>query len=348
MSWAYRILLEDHTAISLSRRPSQPVLDALIASFTQTTAKAVVASGAPRRDVREIGDSNVTEARRAARGVALVCPASSVVRTDNGRWRLKSVPGTAVVNGVRSQQAVMLDAQSGFLVGDDLLLTTVHDLDVSRVPTDLKVVFDFRLQDGAVPSTFSDQQVFGISAVEDFGDFFVQGSFDDWLLLRLDRGTGRSTSLAVAAAVPALGTTLWTVGHPLGFPMKVIRSGAITRAGADHFECTLFAVSGCSGSIVADEHAATVVGVLQDAPCSGPGCTTDVTSCTAFKGAVDRRPVWRWLSQPWQHIRRWKAPHFPRRPDRNGDGNDFATFDPAPVDDQPSEDQSLVASTSAK
>lgn len=239
-------------------------------------------------DRREIKDAPA-QVRELAKSVALLCDVP--LKSAHGMWKLPTEPVGLLSGETFSEQLKVPDGFTGFLVGEDLLLTTAHDVSVDR----LRIVFDFVLDANNVPkTTYSNDEVFKVKEVVDHRH--NENTGEDWLLLRLDRSPGRPSWRIESQAAP-VGSQLQMLGHPLGLPMKYVDNAKVTKTGNAIFECDLDASWGNSGSPVWSSGA--VVGVLQG---TAPGvddveglwlwcptlgnCPTVVTSSPAFAPAV--------------------------------------------------------------
>jgi hypothetical protein len=245
--------------------------------------------GDDRREVREASP----DVQAIAHSVALVCDASKLFPQAGGAWKLDTRT-TGLLSPERfAEQEAVPDGFTGFLVGENLLLTTAHGI---GNPIGLCVVFDYLLDSqGTVKSTYAADQVFFVTKEENRR--YNPLTKEDWLLLRLNANPGRPSRSINKNQAPA-GTSLWMLGHPLGLPMKFVDGATITKVGNPCFECDLDASGGNSGSMVLDSTSSSIIGVLQrTAPAFGstgvwlwclPGenCPTEVTASSAFESAV--------------------------------------------------------------
>jgi hypothetical protein len=288
---AYDVLLGTWGVAHLRQRPEAPgelPVAALLEHFTSINGAT--------DDRQEVVDAP-SAARALARSVGLVFDAGNLTPGPNGTLHLQTVSTGLATGQAFSEQEAVRDGFTGFLVGGDLLLTTVHGVDLAHV-TDLRIIFDYQI--GSVTTTLATSQVFGVSKVEAHGAY-PNPMADDWLLLRLDRSTGLP-ALPIASGLPAVGTALGMFGYPLGLPMKYVSKGEVTRQVGAIFECDLDASYGNSGSPVVNP-AWQVVGVLQTTTpalaelspgiykwlrCPTDYCPTGVTGTPAFTAAVQR------------------------------------------------------------
>lgn len=314
MSGPYRIVLEELGVASLAERPPQALLDEILEHWLSSTATK--AAGAAAR-MYEVESSSLQPEVKAA--VGLVCSAASISAAGNGQSTLATVPTLLRVGGSFVEQPAVPNAQSAVLVGDDLLLTSLHDLDPDQVAGNFRVVFDFKVVGGQTDTTIDDRRIFDVVEAVSYGNHYGKEFYDDWLLLRLHRATGRTSTLTLAGGLPTLvppppvPAGLWMIGHPYGLPMKLSGSGNVTEVHSVHFECNLGAVAGHSGSAVVDDTARSIVGILQDGHWIDGEPTSDVTSASTFKKSVE------WAAKfptayPFLHrLIRW-AGGKPRRP----------------------------------
>jgi hypothetical protein len=281
---AYVVLLESQGVALLPKRFDKSELEILkgLTAFLTSIQP-------PGDDRREIKDSPQV-IQDLAGSVALLCDADRLSPQGDGTQKLLTEPAGLISGTTFWEQERVRDGFTGFLVGEDLLLTTSHEVNVKT----LRIVFDFILDSNSVPKTiYSDNEVFAATEVKR-GDI-VAG--EDWLLLKLDRSPGRPFQERIETQAEPLGTSLWMLGHPLGLPMKFVDNSKITTEGSVVFECDLDASQGNSGSLVLNATSNKVVGALQGAaPAFANGiwlwcppnkkCPTIVTSSLTFAAAV--------------------------------------------------------------
>jgi hypothetical protein len=316
--------MSSHDRVLLGKRGVADLPPGLPSEAALELAKAwaVVANILPQDfDIIEVRNAP-PKAKELSRTVALVT--SSIDPQGAGKWTLKTERIRLLAKEKFAGQDSVPFSQTGFLVAEDLLLTTVHDLNLETLLRNFKVVFDFKLNaQGKTPTEFTDKQVFAIKSVVAHGNH-ANNHYDDWLLLRL-KPTGRTPLLSVAKSKPDLGSGLWMIGHPFGLPMKFVNHATVKKVGDLHFETDLDAAEGNSGSIVTDTDGKSIVGVLQDTAsaknpakngyftwwwCQTGGCHTDVTTCTTFVDRVQtaiEKPAWAGVLRAWDVLSAWFA-----------------------------------------
>jgi hypothetical protein len=281
----YSVLLESWGVARFRRQPTKKNFDEL-----RRVLAHLESVNRPRDDRREVRDAPAA-AQALAKSVALLFDAPNIAKQADGTWKLLTEPSGLLSSEAFSAQRLVPGGLTGFLVGEDLLLTTHHDVD----PFSLRIVFDFLLDANDVPKTiYSNDEVFAVAEVVD--QKMDGNTGEDWLLLRLNKSPGRPFLKPIASQAAPLGTSLQMFGHPLGLPMKFVDGATVTNPGNVTFECDLDASQGNSGSAVLDS-AGNVVGALKaTAPAMMSGlwlwcppagnCPTTVTSSPVFAAAV--------------------------------------------------------------
>lgn len=155
---------------------------------------------------------------------------------------------------------------SGFLVGEDLLVTAGHCVRSASDCRSNKWVFDFAVTVGEQQSGTSfeveNNSVYGCKEIVDRD--LSRSDSNDYALIRLDRSvTDREPLKVRTEGRVATGTDLVVIGHPTGLPAK-IADGAWVRDNDNsvYFSSNLDTFGGNSGSAVFDSTTGTVEGIL--------------------------------------------------------------------------------------
>ncbi|CAN5478530.1 hypothetical protein BH09SUM1_BH09SUM1_10110 [soil metagenome] len=206
---------------------------------------------------------------RVVRATAALATKSSVTSNGSGGYNL-TIAGTYTTAGggtlcsdepFRGQY--QLGNCTGFLVGDDLLLTAGHCIENSTDCSTGAYVFDFQMQNASTqPATTvtADKVYFctGIVSQALAGD-------SDYALVRLDRKVTDRTPLDIRrTGAAAVGSGLVLVGHPDVIPTKVA-GGAVVKAnssGLHYFQANTDSYGGNSGSPVVNTTDYSVEGIL--------------------------------------------------------------------------------------
>jgi V8-like Glu-specific endopeptidase len=163
---------------------------------------------------------------------------------------------------------------TGFLVGDDLLVTAGHCLRGKTCPQGVWI-FDFELDgSGRVRETYHRQELYRCVEVLSAS----KGNLRDHGLIRLDRSPGREP-LKLSPNFPKLKEAVVVIGHPSGLPKKLGSGGevrALEKSGS-YFTSNLDTFSGNSGSPVLSESTGLVQGILvrgdEDYESTSEGCS---------------------------------------------------------------------------
>lgn len=305
----YSVLLGNLGYAHYSRRPDSGEAEALERIYNLLQSLHPNQLGINEDNRREVFNAPA-QARELAKSVALICEENKLELQSDGTSKLVTIPTGLYPEEAFDEQERVYAGFTGFLVGEDLLLTTDHGIpDIAK----LRVVFDYQFDEqGGLKMTFSPGEIFTVQR-EDSGP-----GQNDWLLLRLSASPQRPYMTTIRRDLAPLGTKLWMLGHPLGLPMKFVDGATIKTAGAAAFRCDLDASDGNSGSLVCEDGSTSVVGVLKKASRAlgpkeipvaallppgavklqawewcplGANCGTDVTSGAAFAPAVDKALV---------------------------------------------------------
>lgn len=241
----------------------------------------------------------------AASTVGLVS-ASELSDNGNGTYSLLTdnftVRGYTACDGEPFADQPLAPFCSGFLAGEDIIVTAGHCMDNFRLGT-TRYIFGFQMLDADSPVTvLNADQVY--SGIEIIGRRY-EGDFD-YTVVRLDRVVTAPGAVPLpirrTGTVP-VGTAVGVIGHPTGLPMK-LSFGANTLVKSNgnegYFMANLDTYGGNSGSPVFNASNGIVEGVLvrgepdynivggcfesNRIPDSSPG--EDISKSTTFESLV--------------------------------------------------------------
>lgn len=172
--------------------------------------------------------------------------------------------GKRYCSSIRFSEQMMGPECTGFLVGDDLLVTAGHCMREVTDCSDFYWVFDYslkRLGDTSYTSVARDR-VYQCSKVVAHKISLFDGI--DYTIVRLDRKvTGRTPLSLDFSSDLKVGLPVTVIGHPSGIPLKVTDSGTIqTNDSANSFQTDLDEFRGNSGSPVFDAMSGKVIGIV--------------------------------------------------------------------------------------
>lgn len=151
---------------------------------------------------------------------------------------------------------------SGFLVGEDLLLTAGHCIRTETACKSTRFVFGFGIKDkNNFPDTVDVQDVYECKALVARTE---QSTGADFAVIRLDRKVANHAPLALNRKTdPAQGTALVVIGHPAGLPTKVAAGASVRDPNKNgYFIANLDTYGGNSGSAVFNSKTHEVEGIL--------------------------------------------------------------------------------------
>lgn len=153
---------------------------------------------------------------------------------------------------------------SGFLVGEDLLVTAGHCITSQSDCRSYKWVFDYANHDANTEAamTVDAANVYGCKEI--LSQSLDRSTQDDFALIRLDRKVTDRTPLKVRTAGKVEdNTAIVVIGHPTGLPTKVA-AGANVRTNTNDvfFVANLDTYGGNSGSAVFNAETGVVEGIL--------------------------------------------------------------------------------------
>jgi MYXO-CTERM domain-containing protein len=159
----------------------------------------------------------------------------------------------------------------GVLIGSDLVLTAGHCFSAEARCDRFAYVMGYAGENPKLDA----ERVYGCRDVivtqYDVGD----GRHVDFAVVKLDRPV-RGAPVSIDRNAPRVGDAVTMLGFPNGLPGKVDTGGTVTEDGAsDHFQATLDAFAGNSGSPVFDEAKALRGILVAGAPydyVAGDGC----------------------------------------------------------------------------
>jgi hypothetical protein len=200
--------------------------------------------------------------RPSSRIVSHSAPASSASssRVWFGRpWRRALV--------IEQQGAVPRDFDyTGYLLGPDTVLTCWHGSEYFSGRAQVAIFSHALAQDGAAVTDLPVSQLRSVAAYRAVkpppaGD---RGSCSgDWVILQLEHPVTHLGPLAPPRLeAPRPGRAVYTLGHPLGLPLKLATGGAVVSASDGAFRTSLDTFAGNSGSPVFDAGSHALLGLV--------------------------------------------------------------------------------------
>lgn len=238
-----------------------------------------------------------------AASTAAMLPPRALKKANDGSYEIsaQTLEEQGICAGEKFSDQPTAAYCSGFLVGDDLLVTAGHCVETANDCSTYKWVFDYGYTDASHKlDSINEDSVYSCKKIVERKLDGRRGS--DYALIQLDRKVVGKTPLKVrTTGEVAKDTPLVVIGHPTGLPTKVA-AGAWVRENnqSAYFVANLDTFGGNSGSAVFDSKTGVVEGILvrgeQDYTydrakqclvpkvCSNTGCSgEDVTRITEIK-----------------------------------------------------------------
>lgn len=235
----------------------------LALSFEAQALNKVVYGQDDRLDVFET--TNNLHLELAESTAAMISSGSLKVDGANVRVTGSSLQSRGICATAKFSKQVTAANCSGFLVGDDLLVTAGHCIRSQYDCSSWKWVFDFAVNDASetgaevvVPA----DSVYGCKEI--VSQSLNSRNQDDFALIRLDRKVTDRAALRVRTeGRVADKAPIVVIGHPTGLPTKVSAGANVRRNNNDiYFVANLDTFGGNSGSAVFDAETGLVEGIL--------------------------------------------------------------------------------------
>lgn len=151
---------------------------------------------------------------------------------------------------------------SGFLVGEDLLVTAGHCIKSQADCNKYKWVFDYAYSDSDKGSfNVPKESVYNCKQVIE--QSLSRSDMNDYALIKLDRKVADRAPLSFRKEGKIeQGANLVVIGHPTGLPTKVADDATVRKLSGTYFVANLDTYGGNSGSAVFDANTGMVEGIL--------------------------------------------------------------------------------------
>lgn len=146
---------------------------------------------------------------------------------------------------------------TGFLVAPDLVATAGHCVSPGGCPSKA-ILFNYQLNEkNEAPYSTQAENVFYCKEVL----AREVSEQQDYALIRLDRAITNITPLVLANSIPAVGESLFTIGHPSGLPKKISAGATVLEIKNGFFKTNTDSYGGSSGSPLFNQNN-QVIGIL--------------------------------------------------------------------------------------
>jgi V8-like Glu-specific endopeptidase len=183
---------------------------------------------------------------------------------------LQSKPAPPLCRSERFSEQTAVAFCSGFLVAPDIMATAGHCINTNSC-SNMKFVFGVAIkQPGVMPPEAPESEVYSCGEVL-VSRYTPKSRNDDFALVRLDRPvTGhKPLRLNFADGIAPEGTPIFTIGHFLGFPVKIATNASVRlsdsiamHSGKRWFTTSLDSFPGNSGGPVFNAKSRLVEGIV--------------------------------------------------------------------------------------
>lgn len=199
-----------------------------------------------------------------ALSTAAMINTSSLISKDDGQVEISAGSFQDRINVCSDERFAAQQSAancSGFLVGDDLLVTAGHCMRKESDCQRKSWVFDYRIShEGQTEHTVNSSSVYQCAEII---DSVVGGNRDDYALIRLDRVVTDRLPLRYRRDGEVIeGDSLVVIGHPSGIPTKIADGAEVKSTNDIYFQANLDTYGGNSGSAVFNSITGIVEGIL--------------------------------------------------------------------------------------
>jgi hypothetical protein len=253
-----------HTSVEAHRQEVNDTYSQLRGEPGEWPSDKVIYGADNRQDIYEVTDPNILKLAQAA---CVVVDISEITDNGNGTYTLStsawtSVSGLPLCSGEPFAGQLQIGFCSGYLVGEDVLVTAGHCVSSSDCGY-TAFVFGFTQIDATTPplTVVPEDNVYFCSEIINqqlAGD-------NDHSVIRLDRPVvGRDPLPIRRTGSVSDGDSIIVVGHPVVLPMKASDGAIVQNANGSipWFQANLDTYGGNSGSLVANTTDWTVEGIL--------------------------------------------------------------------------------------
>jgi V8-like Glu-specific endopeptidase len=212
----------------------------------------------------DVYDSNNSMFVELAESTAAMISKGSIKAAGAKEYAIqgRSLQSRGMCASERFSQQMSAANCSGFLVGEDLLVTAGHCIRNQSSCNSYQWVFDFKVEEGSqfkvnVPKT----SVYNCKKI--ISQSLDRSTMDDYALIQLDRKVKDRRVLNFrTSGKPAVGDNLVVIGHPSGLPTKIADGANVRALNGTYFTANLDTYGGNSGSAVFNSDTGVVEGIL--------------------------------------------------------------------------------------
>jgi len=215
-----------------------------------------------RMDIYKVTDIHI---RKNAKSVACICDRRSLRDNGDGTFIMdvrnyREEFSLSIVEPFHDQPISAGRLCTGFLVAPDIIATAGSVFGNRRL-SDYFFLFGFELTaPGAVKVIFHKGNIYkGVEIIEENNNRETRSS---WALIKLDRKVINRPIVKLAEKKVSLNTPVYTIGHPIGLPLKFGEGVIVGESSYAFFSTSLDIYQGNSGNPVFNSETHEVVGLI--------------------------------------------------------------------------------------
>jgi V8-like Glu-specific endopeptidase len=229
--------------------------------FSGTKGTKVIYGDDNRVDVINSTNSMYVELSKSTAGMI---PKSKLRSLGNGEIQLKgtSLQSRGMCASERFSQQPTTANCSGFLVGENLLVTAGHCIRSKSDCKNNRWVFDYKISsEGQTQINVPETSVYECKRI--INTVLSRSDSNDFALIELDRKvTDRRVLDYRTSGKVNVGDDLVVIGHPTGLPTKIADGAKVKSISGKFFSANLDTYGGNSGSAVFNANTGIIEGIL--------------------------------------------------------------------------------------
>ncbi len=210
-----------------------------------------------RRDIFEVTDKNLISLAQSS--ASMIHP-RNLLSLGHGQYGIyEEKPFRHLCSYERFAKDPQVANCSGFLIGEDLLLTAGHCMRDTYDCEGYKWVFNYANKNEDKNIIIGEEDIYGCKEVIET----ALNKVDDYALIRLDRSVIKQKPLEYRKSGSiSFDDKVFLIGNPTGMPLKITDSGDVVAKSESRFVTNLDSYEGNSGSAVFNSQTNLVEGIL--------------------------------------------------------------------------------------
>lgn len=233
-----------------------------LSTYSSTLSPKVIYGEDNRQEVIDVTDNKVVNLSKSVAAMMKQSQLKKVWTSSDFKLVAKTLEQRGMCASERFSSQPSAANCTGFLVGENKLVTAGHCIKSQSDCENTVWVFDFKLNsEDQKEFTVSPKNVFKCSKI--ISRALSKSDKDDYALIELDRvAKGREPLAFRKSGKVSTTSEVLVIGHPSGLPMKITDSAKVRALKDKFFVTNLDTYGGNSGSPVFDADTGLVEGIL--------------------------------------------------------------------------------------